>query len=269
MLAMLALQPVAADHESTPARSIPVGGQPDTPSREVETPSRLFILALASIFLSEVVAMVALLGLPAMPIAQAVLLDASLVTLLAAPMLYFFFYRPFKAYLSQRAAMEHRLRELSMTDELTGLYNRRGLLTMAEHQLKVARRQNKGVLVLAADLDDLKGVNDTHGHAEGDLLLVAAAQLLRETFRDSDIVSRIGGDEFAVLQVANSDDAPALTARLQGQIQTYNQEANRACPLSVSVGTAYYPPGTDRSVHEMLAQVDRLMYQQKGLRRAI
>jgi diguanylate cyclase (GGDEF)-like protein len=264
---MLALRPAAAEHETPSAAPVPASepGQAEA----IETPRRLFILALASIFLSEVVAMLALLGLPTMSHAQTVLLDASLVTLLLAPMLYVFFYRPFKVYLAQRAAMEQRLRELSMTDELTGVYNRRGLLTMAEHQLKVARRQNRGMLVLAADLDDLKAVNDRYGHPEGDQLLVAAALLLKNTFRDSDIVSRIGGDEFVVLQLANSDDAPGLTDRLQRQIQAYNQETRRELPLSVSVGTVYYPPGTDRSVPEMLARVDQLMYQQKHLRRAV
>ncbi|HEY0971402.1 MAG TPA: two-component regulator propeller domain-containing protein [Gemmatimonadales bacterium] len=100
---------------------------------------------------------------------------------------------------SARAAREEVLRTMSLRDDLTGLYNRRGLLTLAEQQVRVASRDRRGFVLLFADLDGLKGINDTHGHAAGDRAITDAAALLRETFREADIIARLGGDEFVVL----------------------------------------------------------------------
>ena len=106
---------------------------------------------------------------------------------------------------TQRKQMEDELRALSLTDELTGLYNRRGLITIAEKVIKVARRLKKRVLLLYADLDDLKVINDNYGHKEGDYALIAAASIFKKSARESDVIARIGGDEFVILSMISAD----------------------------------------------------------------
>jgi diguanylate cyclase (GGDEF)-like protein len=90
-----------------------------------------------------------------------------------------------------------------LTDELTGLYNRRGFFVSAQQQLKLANRYNKGIFIFSADLDDLKIINDNFGHKTGDSALVETANILKKTFRESDIIARIGGDEFVILGMEN------------------------------------------------------------------
>lgn len=101
----------------------------------------------------------------------------------------------------EHARMHERLHTISLHDDLTGLYNRRGFFTLAEHLLKLAKRQQEGLFMLYADLDDLKKINDTLGHQKGDWALIDTANLLKETFRESDIIARIGGDEFVVMPI--------------------------------------------------------------------
>src|SRR5207244_8114289 len=104
--------------------------------------------------------------------------------------------------------------DMGLVDELTGLYNRRGFLTLATRDLRLARRGDETLLVAFADMDDLKSVNDTSGHAVGDRALRDTAGLLRQTFRESDLVARIGGDEYAVLvRHAKSETAGVLGDR--------------------------------------------------------
>ena len=95
--------------------------------------------------------------------------------------------------------LEQRMQALSTRDELTGLYNRRGFSGLAEHRLKLAERQGSGVTLLFADLDNLKRINDTHGHIAGDRTIRDAGRMLAQACRESDIVARLGGDEFAIL----------------------------------------------------------------------
>jgi diguanylate cyclase (GGDEF)-like protein len=115
-----------------------------------------------------------------------------------------------------------------------------------------------------ADLDGLKWINDTLGHEEGDKALIEAATVFKETFRASDIIARLGGDEYAVLAVditeANSE---IFTARLQSLIDTQNHQEDRRYRLSISVGCAYYDPENPRSIDELVASADKLMYEQK------
>ena len=122
--------------------------------------------------------------------------------------------------ISERKQSEELFKSLSMIDDLTGLYNRRGFLTLAAKQLKLSFRMSMGVTVLFADLNRLKWINDNLGHLEGDSALIDAARIMKETFRESDIVGRIGGDEFAVFMAGGDDaysDTIILTAREQDQ----------------------------------------------------
>jgi diguanylate cyclase (GGDEF)-like protein/PAS domain S-box-containing protein len=160
--------------------------------------------------------------------------------------------------------MEEDLRSLSLTDDLTGLYNRRGFLTLADQHLKIAQRLKNKVSILYADLDGLKRINDNYGHREGDRALAEAAQVLRETFRESDIAARIGGDEFVVMPAAVGDvTIQSVSERLQTTIARVNAAAGRQYDLSISFGFAYYDPELPCSLEELLDQGDRMMYEHK------
>lgn len=159
---------------------------------------------------------------------------------------------------------EEKLKALSITDELTGLYNRRGLATFAEHHIRLANRSKKGFLLLYADLDDMKHINDTGGHQEGDLALTATAKILRKTFRNSDIFARIGGDEFVVMPVGCAGDGiDVLTARLQKNIDSYNAAGKGSHKLALSSGVALYDPAAPCSLDELLNRGDEAMYSMK------
>jgi len=159
---------------------------------------------------------------------------------------------------------EEALRNISLVDDLTGLYNRRGFFTLAEQQLKLASRMDKSMLLLYSDLDHLKRINDTLGHPSGDQALIEVAIVFRETFREADILARLGGDEFVVLAIESTEvSASALAARLQATLEAHNQQAGRSYQLSLSLGIARYDPGSPLSVADLITQADRLMYLQK------
>jgi diguanylate cyclase (GGDEF)-like protein len=159
---------------------------------------------------------------------------------------------------------QEKLRMLAGTDELTGLANRRGFLTMGLKQLQLARRNKTGVYLLYADLDHLKMINDACGHQEGDAALVEIANLLKGTYRESDIVARIGGDEFVVVPIGTTgDNIPQIVGRLFKNLDAVNARRKRSYNLSLSVGVAYYDPAHPCSVEELLAAGDRLMYEEK------
>jgi diguanylate cyclase (GGDEF)-like protein/PAS domain S-box-containing protein len=161
--------------------------------------------------------------------------------------------------------MEDELRKLSLTDEMTGLYNRRGFITIASQQIKVANRLKRELMLVSADLDDLKTINDTYGHKEGDQALIDATSILQETFRSSDIIARIGGDEFVALQIKNPDEPylSASTDRLQESLKKHNSQSGKPYDLSLSMGTVVYNPEDSRTLEQLLAEADSKMYEQK------
>jgi len=165
--------------------------------------------------------------------------------------------------ITERKRAEAALESLSLIDELTGLYNRRGFLAVTEQHVAAIRRDNKVPLVVYADLDGLKLINDSYGHHEGDRALATAAQILKETFRSSDILARLGGDEFVALAAVDADEgAASLTNRVQEQFDASNALRARPYNLSVSVGVANVED--DRySIEELMAQADRAMYEEK------
>ena len=165
---------------------------------------------------------------------------------------------------TERRQVEELLHTLSVRDELTGLYNRRGLFTIAEHLLEMANRAKRGMFMLYGDLDNLKIINDTFGHQEGDNALVGIATVLNEVYRHSDIIARTGGDEFVVLPVGFAGDNVGVFAdRLYRGLEMYNSRMNRSYNISVSTGIAYYDPSNPCSVDELLIQGDKLMYEEK------
>jgi diguanylate cyclase (GGDEF)-like protein len=159
---------------------------------------------------------------------------------------------------------QERLRVTSITDELTGLSNRRGFYTLAEQQLKLSRRQHKGIYVLYADVDGLKAINDTWGHLEGDHALVEVAGILKGTYRESDIVARIGGDEFVVIPIGSTgDNLPVITDRLKKSLEARNATSNRGYDVCLSFGVAYYDPANPCTIDDLLSRADKSMYEHK------
>jgi two-component system cell cycle response regulator len=163
----------------------------------------------------------------------------------------------------RQSLMDREIRCLALTDDLTGFYNRRGFLAAATHQLKLAHRQGEDVLLLFCDVDNLKQINDSFGHHEGDRALVRAAAALKETFRDSDILARLGGDEFAVLA---SDASIPSRQIIVPRMENILEKANAACMhyrLSFSIGVARFDPHTPTSLGELMARADQDMYVHK------
>ena len=170
--------------------------------------------------------------------------------------------------ITERKRAEARILELTLTDELTRLHNRRGFFTLAALKLSLDRRLQRGLLLLYADLDNMKSINDSLGHAEGDRALQDAADILRSTFRDSDILARMGGDEFVVLALRNTPQAPEATiARLQEDLDRFNLTSGRPYALSMSVGAVLLGPESTQSIEEILSRADAEMYRVKQQRR--
>ncbi len=161
-----------------------------------------------------------------------------------------------------------QLRALSLVDELTGLYNRRGFLTLSTQQLKLCDRSGRSAMVVFVDLDGMKRINDELGHEFGDQALVETANVLRQSFRYSDVVARLGGDEFVVLAVeADPPTGELVIERLYEKLAELNQKPDRAFQLQFSVGVAPYDPEKSEMVEEVLARADSLMYESKRLRK--
>jgi diguanylate cyclase (GGDEF)-like protein len=156
------------------------------------------------------------------------------------------------------------LHALSLTDELTGLHNRRAFMTLGDHQLKIAHRQDCSVTLAFADLDGLKTINDQHGHMWGDFALKDTAGILKNAFRESDVIARIGGDEFAVLWIARSPlSSEALHKRLRSIVEAHCVLEPRPYRLSLSIGFAHYESGFEKSLEDMLFETDKRMYVDK------
>jgi len=160
---------------------------------------------------------------------------------------------------------ELKMREFALKDILTGLYNRRGFMTFAEQLLRLSDRTHRGLILIYADLDNLKKINDDHGHEEGDRALVIIADVFRETFRDSDVMGRVGGDEFSILALeAKVESLDALRKRLKENLE----KAQSKCSLhrlTFSLGIIYYDPEKPQTIEELLKKADMLMYEEKTL----
>ena len=166
--------------------------------------------------------------------------------------------------ITERKLQEERLKDMAILDELTGLYNRRGFLALASQQLKQAKRAKRQALLVFADVNGLKRINDTHGHADGDRALITAAEVFNRTFRDSDVIARIGGDEFAILALeADTDGVEAINDRLRAALDYVNRANTRGYDISVSIGIVPFDPDQHSSVEELMAYADREMYEHK------
>ena len=163
----------------------------------------------------------------------------------------------------ERHRTNEHLRQLSMIDELTGLLNRRGFFSLAKQHIKIAERAQRQLLLFYTDVDGLKSINDRFGHHEGDLALKNAAEILRETFRSSDLIARLAGDEFTILAIdALKDHAESMLMRLESHLNLVNQE-NARYTLSLSTGYARFDPQASADLEKMLIAADKALYTYK------
>lgn len=166
--------------------------------------------------------------------------------------------------ITDHVALRDELINLSLVDSLTGLNNRRGFFHLAKQQLKVARRTENHALLIFADLDGMKKINDTLGHKAGDRALLEAAEVLRETFRESDIIGRIGGDEFAVLALeAEPGEEEEIINRLQRELDRRNEQPDRTYSLDMSRGVVACGPDNPVPLEKLVAEADSRMYEHK------
>ena len=171
--------------------------------------------------------------------------------------------------ITERKRAEAAIQTLSLVDELTELYNRRGFMAFSKQHLTSIQRTNKNLMVVYADLDGLKQINDTLGHKEGDRALIKTAEILKATFRSSDVIGRLGGDEFTVLAAVESEEGvERAIARLEYEIHNHNSLSTAPYRLSISVGYAFLAADEKRSVEDLMAQADKAMYENKRKRKA-
>ena len=169
--------------------------------------------------------------------------------------------------ITERKTLEETLRNSSLKDDLTGLFNRRGLLKQAAPYFDFARRQKETLLLLFIDFDGMKRINDEFGHNEGDNALINTATILNRSFRSSDIIARLGGDEFTVLVTDLNASKEDAIARLNENLKAYNASETRGHKLSFSIGVATLEPERMTCFEELLEQADQAMYEQKRMKR--
>lgn len=158
--------------------------------------------------------------------------------------------------------------QLATFDELTGISNRRGFVSLAQHCLKFSVRNKFPVTMVFMDLDLFKAINDTYGHEEGDKALVAFTTLMKASVRDSDVIGRLGGDEFVILlNNSNKQQSEIIIAKFKDALQTFNQQSNASYDIKFSYGVVEFELEKHGSIETLLAQADSLMYEAKNANR--
>ncbi len=155
--------------------------------------------------------------------------------------------------------------ELATSDELTGVYNRRGFMALGEKSLKLCQRSHLPASLVYLDLDDFKKINDSYGHAEGDRVLSLFAENIKDISRDSDVVARIGGDEFAILFADSlGDGSESIISRIKNGLKKIILREKLNYEIGFTYGIISYDPDKHSSLAELLEQGDALMYQHKS-----
>ncbi|MDR0304427.1 MAG: diguanylate cyclase [Chitinispirillales bacterium] len=164
------------------------------------------------------------------------------------------------------AELLERVKVLSITDEMTGLLNRRGFFQFAHSRIvHLLRRPEIVTLVLFIDMDGLKFINDNYGHKEGDIAISVCARLLRDVLREEDIIGRIGGDEFVVFSsVKKDEDCSYLVNRIRKKFEEYNDEKNHQYMISCSVGAVVLDKTTKENFEAALLKADSVLYAEKS-----
>ncbi|KNY26176.1 diguanylate cyclase [Pseudobacteroides cellulosolvens] len=189
-----------------------------------------------------------------------------------------------KAEIDRRSDAEFKLRKIleeleqynnqlhnqSIRDELTGLYNRRGFMKLGYEQYNKLKNSKSGFLLFYADLDGLKQINDKYGHSAGDEAIKGFAGILNKSFRDLDIISRFGGDEFIIIAIgACPDDVNAILERIQNNSDQYNKNNNLPYIISGSVGSAYYDPQINTEFETLIKLADEALYKAKQYKKSL
>ena len=170
---------------------------------------------------------------------------------------------------AQLAEQARALEELTLLDELTGLNSRRGLQAVGEQALYGARLSGTPVALLFIDVDGLKEINDTFGHAAGDDALRTIAHVIRSSIRDEDVAARIGGDEFSVLLLGKVGEAvERVRERITAGTEVARVERSLPFPLSATIGACEVDARTPGSLAQLLERADSVMYEQKLHRRS-
>lgn len=171
---------------------------------------------------------------------------------------------------TQLIEAQRALKNLSLTDELTGLYNRRGFLTLAEQQVKLERHESsaRGLVLLFADMDDLKKINDDFGHEVGSKAIVAFSRILKTCLRTGDLIARWGGDEFVILTIGSRDENVSLIIeRINKSVDEYNAESGKPYKLACSIGFTSVDVDDGENLEAIIAEADKAMYAEKRLRK--
>jgi diguanylate cyclase (GGDEF)-like protein len=170
--------------------------------------------------------------------------------------------------ITELVRLREELKALTFVDDLVDLCNRRGFFTLAQQQLKLANRTKKGLYLFLISVDNLKQVNDKNGQQAADRMIVQAAQIIKDTFRKSDIIARVSNEIFAVLAIeAQSGSTDIIGERLQANLEKYNAEVTPEQALLASMATAYYDPAHPCSIDTLFGYADMLLYRQKNGKR--
>ena len=230
-----------------------------------DSPLKLLLILILSILICELASHYLSMLLPASISPSIPFIDAVMLVIILSPVLYLFFYRPLSIQFNELKKTEVTQRELALIDELTGLYNRRGFLSYANHLLALSNRTQRGLLLIYADLDGLKQINDGFGHEAGDKAIMCITKVLQETFRSSDVIGRIGGDEFAIFALeAKTENLDVLRKRLKNNLRLAACNFDTKCKLGLSFGIIYYNPEKPQTIEELLKRADRSMYEEKN-----
>jgi len=160
-----------------------------------------------------------------------------------------------------------QLNQLSITDELTGLFNRRGFMKMAEHSLFLSRQMKHSSLLVFGDLDRLKIINDNYGHDEGDWAIKTTAEIIRSVFRSTDITARLGGDEFTIFAANMKEELVPVFLKKINELLDEKKKANgKKYVLSISLGHVICPPEGKLGIEEYMQAADKNLYEQKAER---
>lgn len=172
--------------------------------------------------------------------------------------------------LNQIKESNQRLSVISQSDELTGLYNRRGFLEHAQSIIRNKKNKGKHGLIVYADMDNLKMINDKYGHDEGDFALKEIASILTDVFRRSDIVGRLGGDEFTALALVNIENYENIMRRRINEVTLrHNKAAGKPYPIEMSAGIYEFECNADINIYDLLAASDDLLYEDKKRRKTM
>ncbi len=159
---------------------------------------------------------------------------------------------------------QEQLEAMSLKDELTGLHNRHGFMPLAKQYIKTLKRDKSIAYIYYADIDNMKRINDTYGHHEGDSVIKTVSDILQDLYSGSDLIARIGNDEFVILTVGSTESGVELiNSRLQKKFDEANSAAGKEYTISISYGVAKYNPEGPCSIEDLLTRSEKSMHEQK------